>query len=100
MSVLSLPEAERLAPLLLAAIDRQATAVIPSGRAHFAADRERVESDLAGLRRHATEFDVCYRCWGDMPCADALAYSANLRRTASLYLGAVAVGETPARETL
>lgn len=53
------------------------------------ADRERVASDLAGLRSHlaSTVEEDDWWCWfcreGD--CEDAPRYAASLRRTAALY---------------
>ncbi len=61
------------------------------------ADRERVASDIEGLRRHVPllmYFDVdpaglpyCRACEVDdaWPCPDARRYSDGLRRTAALY---------------
>ncbi len=93
--VLTLPEAEALAERVFRAIgyaDRAAGAMSPE----TCADRERLKSDLAGLRRH--HHDV-YQGWGDngcaicghasetesYPCLDAQDRSDGLIRTAREY---------------
>lgn len=79
---MNIQEAESLAERTLAAIDYR-PAGDPVGRHHFA-DRERVASNLAGLRR-------CYRCLdvhgaGFLVANDLLPlFIADLRRTAELY---------------
>lgn len=78
--VLSLPDAERLAKRTLAAIAEWDTPCIGwEPKDHYDTDRERVDSDLAGLRE----------CWpsGQYPLFPGLArrFSDNLRRTATLY---------------
>jgi hypothetical protein len=105
--VLTLAQAEDLATRTLAAIDEQERdaaalrgplrSVTPHAMRRCAADRERVASDLEGLRRHVPllmYFDVdptgipfCRACEVDdaWPCPDARRYSDNLRRTARLY---------------
>lgn len=85
--VLSLPDAERLAERTLAAIGNTYPPLAAD------TDRERVASDLAGLRRHASDSisSECQWCLGGTgeydgwPCADARSYSDGLRRTAALY---------------
>jgi hypothetical protein len=55
---------------------------------HYAADRERVASDLAGLRLHSGTGDRhdCNACWSEREfCGDAHRYSDGLLRTAALY---------------
>jgi hypothetical protein len=82
--VLTLAEAEALAERVLEAL---------AGRWFWSlsADRERIASDLAGLRQHYQypgSGMLCVRCdpsddaW---PCSDARRYSDGLVRTASLY---------------
>ncbi len=84
-AVLTLEQAEDLAACTLAAI---AIADLPVTRGHhYAADRERVASDLAGLRE-------CYRSdgtplRGPRHVGHARRYSESLVRTAALY------GQTP-----
>lgn len=97
-----LGEAEDLAAATLAAID-----AYPRIDAIRAADRERVASDLAGLREHLpdpgawrsypnpNEYVACqaegcscperYDDGPEWPCPDARRYLAGLRRTAALY---------------
>ncbi len=92
MSVLTLPEAEDLAARTLTGIDeRHAWASRETDEGFYllvisvVADRERVASDLAGLRE----------CWAisysdrldlrDLMASHARRYSDNLRRTAALY---------------
>ena len=90
--VLTLPDAERLADRLLhwRGIPTDQNSVESE---HWAADRERVASDLDGLRDHAECGSGVGGCddgghaydpppWG---CADGQRYLANLRRTAGLY---------------
>ena len=85
--VLSLAEAERLAELLLEGLSSWTTFTVGGDgtRRWLVADRERVASDLAGIRRHHTETDVCAVDWLTWPCADARRYSDGLKRTAALY---------------
>jgi hypothetical protein len=76
-------EAEALAERTVAAIDADT-------RYETLADRERVASDLAGLRRHQPEAPDGYACAscrtsGLWPCPDAHAFSDGLLRTAALY---------------
>lgn len=80
-AVVTLREAEQLAGAALAAID-QAYDGQPNeiGRA----DRERVKSDLAGLRRHTPA--LCeWLCPAPGECPDRRAFTDGLRRTAALY---------------
>lgn len=49
---------------------------------HRRVDRERVASDLAGLRAHGPADDCG---WGERPCPDRRRYADGLRRTAALY---------------
>ena len=78
--VLSLPDAEQLAARLMREFGPYVGPVPPTpALARLAADRARVESDLAGLRRHDWHVRVngtCFVC---------RIFSDNLRRTASLY---------------
>lgn len=89
LPVLSLPDAERLAERTLAAIvARQEKA---ADYRHYLADRERVASDLAGVRQHEPEGHTCENTdsvyWSSLeyPCDDARRYSDGLLRTAALY---------------
>lgn len=79
-----------LAEATLDAIDARDRVVmnVPWSDRVFAADRERVGSDLAGLREHnPMECALCHqhhRGWAQA-CPDALRYAEGLRRTAALY---------------
>jgi hypothetical protein len=95
-TVLTVEQAEDLADRTLAVIDTESRvwAVVPTLRAHIDADRERVASDLAGLRGHAQRDGVLSSgivgrsCPTDGRwewCADARRYSDGLLRTAALY---------------
>jgi hypothetical protein len=94
MAVLMVERAEDLAVRIVAAID----ALDADERRyadvrhywHYAADRERVASDLAGLRDHHRGSDIltdeCGRCYQmSGPCDDARRYADGLLRTADLY---------------
>lgn len=84
MTLMSLDYAERVAAEILAEIDSESR-LSPGGvpwrwTEHGVADRDRVGSDLAGLRE----------CWenGVVPMLHVLhaaRYEAGLRRTAALY---------------
>lgn len=85
---MTLDQAEDLAARTLAAIDA-AYRGCPPTLPDYAADRERVQSDLAGLQQHVYSpiHGVC-RCQplgADQPCPDARRYADGLRRTAALY---------------
>jgi hypothetical protein len=107
-AVLTIAQAEALAVRIVAAID----ALDADERRyadvrhywHYAADRERVASDLAGLREHANDgtgdctgwsvedFECSYGqtvdyhdVWRTWPCPDARRYADGLLRTAALY---------------
>jgi hypothetical protein len=59
-------------------------------RSHVAADRERVASDLAGLREHGYDDGFCAGCCVPVDpdgtgCSDLRRYVAGLLRTARLY---------------
>jgi hypothetical protein len=94
MAVLMVAQAEDLAVRIVAAID---TLDADERRYadvrhywHYAADRERVASDLAGLRDHhrgsGILTDECERCYQmSDPCDDARRYADGLLRTADLY---------------
>lgn len=94
---LSLPDAERLAERTLAAIDVAAAPHSTTDRVLlvYTADRERIASDLAGLREHSGDQSdaeseaSCNPCWWmalrGATCADARRYSDGLKRTAALY---------------
>jgi hypothetical protein len=94
MAVLTVAQAEDLAVRIVAAIDaldadERRYADVRHYR-HYAADRERVESDLAGLRDHhrgsGILTDECGRCYQmSGPCDDARRYADGLLRTADLY---------------
>lgn len=78
-------EAEALAQRILAVIHDGGWSGVPDYM------RERVASDLAGLRQHGPDEPLCswshdasYTHDGDV-CDDALRYAAGLRRTAALY---------------
>lgn len=73
-----------LAARTLAAIDEPGPFRQHFARMH-AADRERVASDLAGLRDHTTAGGWCsvHDYW--LGCDDAARYADGLRRTAALY---------------
>ncbi len=75
--VLTLEEAKRLAAALFEHFDTEGV---------WRADRERVDSDLAGLQDHplARGGHECW-CGNEPPCDDARRYSDGLRRTAALY---------------
>ncbi len=98
-AVLTVEEAEWLAAALFEHFDTEGV---------WRADRERVESDLAGLREHQEDYGICLGCERactcidrrpestsigdcdcatnkDWPCPDARRYSDGLRRTAALY---------------
>ncbi len=88
-------QAADLAVRTLAAIDRR-EALRPEWHpmtAYFAADRERVASDLAGLRDHQPGHYCVgrehWRYFSDGPapvhCPDARRYADGLRLTAALY---------------
>jgi hypothetical protein len=93
-AVLTVERAEDLAVRIVAAID---TLDADERRYadvrhywHYAADRERVASDLAGLREHhrgsGILTDECGRCYQmSDPCDDARRYADGLLRTADLY---------------
>lgn len=77
-------QAADLAARTLAAIDANADAGDGIGDESHAVDRERVASDLAGLRGHnnvGTDWCVCETPF----CPDAARYADGLRRTAALY---------------
>ncbi len=83
-AVLTVEQAERLAAATFGRIDAMDTGLRSTlGHRRLMADRERVESDLAGLRAHSG----LHRCprIPAVPCADARRYSDGLRRTAALY---------------
>ena len=96
---LSLPDAERLADDLTETLDELDNDEMsgPWQRTVIAYVRERVASDLAGLRRHVPVLmyrDIdpagvpfCAACEVDdaWPCPDARRYSDNLRRSGRLY---------------
>ncbi len=102
MTVLTLGEAEAFAARTLAAIERMYGAAY-ARKERGDADRERVVSNIEGLRRHddsqgdewvdPDEGPQPSRCsWCtyddraiDWPCTDARRYSDGLRRTAALY---------------
>lgn len=82
-------EAEDLAARTLAAIDA-CSEFSSVHRMGYAADRERVASDLAGLRQHYPFTDgigreCCHDSSRPMPCPDARRYADGLKRTAALY---------------
>jgi hypothetical protein len=83
--------AQALAERTLAAIDADALDDTYDDGIHRDANRERVASDLAGLRQHFETYDGCDWCrmhgYGAMlwPCPDATRYADGLRRTAALY---------------
>lgn len=86
-------QATDLAERTLAAITEEAALwaglISPVGvwaREYHAADRERVASDLAGLRLHylARGGHGCY-CGSEWLCDDHARYADGLRRTAALY---------------
>ncbi len=82
---LTLAAAEDLAARTLAAIGWQEELLEGRiGVERVAADRERIESDLAGLRGHASIVQ-CHDHVGEWPCDDARRYSEGLLRTAALY---------------
>lgn len=81
--VLSLLDAEHLAERTLAAIDR-ASLLGDISLDEAINDRERVASDLAGLRAHL-EGDGEHVHRGADVCSDARRYSDGLRRTGRLY---------------
>jgi hypothetical protein len=84
VNVLTIRQAEDLAARTLVAINREAALIL--WRA-YPADRERVASDLAGLRGHVDP-DPEWRhpgCADDGSCPDARRYSDGLLRTAALY---------------
>ncbi len=89
--VLTVQEAERLVTILLPTIARIERHIDdePWATRVYAADRERVQSDLAGLRQHGESLrspGFCERCDRRLqPCPDARRYSDGLRRTAALY---------------
>jgi hypothetical protein len=105
MAVLTVERAEDLAVRIVAAID--ALDVEERRYAdvrhywHYAADRERIASDLAGLRDHPPSLGSPFgghgkTCTGDherrngesgadWPCDDARRYADGLLRTADLY---------------
>jgi hypothetical protein len=93
MAVLTVAQAEDLAVRTLAAIDaldmEERRYADVRHYWHYAADRERVASDLAGLREHhliehPAHGLVC-RHGGTLPCPDARRYADGLLRTADLY---------------
>lgn len=86
-------EAADLAERTLAAIDRW-DGSHDNGHEQYAADRDRVASDLAGLREHFdwNALGVCgssthgpLMSMTKHPCPDARRYADGLRRTAALY---------------
>jgi hypothetical protein len=86
VSILTLAKAEDLAARTL--VEMQHVGTYRPQVEWVVADRERIASDLAGLRGHAgvkaLHAQVCPRC-GKWPCDDALRYFDGLRRTAALY---------------
>ncbi len=89
MTALTLDEAEDHAARTLAAID-DAFKGWGQSLPQYAADRERVASDLAGLREHQPgdypdECGVCLHVVDEDICPDARRYLDGLRRTAALY---------------
>jgi hypothetical protein len=92
-AVLTVAQAEELAVRTLAAIDAfdadERRYADVRHYWHYAADRERIASDLAGLREHhliehSAHGLVC-RHGETLPCPDARRYSDGLLRTADLY---------------
>lgn len=81
-------QAQELADRALAVIDYWEVANSANPDPHVA-DRERVASDLAGLRQHVPHAVASGECaWCECapyPCADATRYAAGLIRTARLY---------------
>lgn len=76
---MTLTEAEDLAARTLAAIEHYVWDTYDDfRRKHWTADRERVASDLAGLRD-------CFPLTYDCDMRHARRYTASLRRTAALY---------------
>lgn len=90
---MNLDEAEDLADRTLAAISVTERPAMDSGSflSHFTVHRERVASDLSGLRDHRhnggeSGFDGCWWCGHtEWPCPDARRYAEGLRHTANLY---------------
>lgn len=89
---MTLAQAEDLAARTLAAM--AGSNFTHRNEDHAAADRERVASDLAGLREHRGLLHACLRGVEDLTqdCPDAARYAAGLVRTAALY------GITPTEE--
>lgn len=98
--VLELPEAERLAAIMLDRIARlEGTYRAGAGMSpmfvdsadldRLALDREQIENDLEGLRlhhliNHPAHGRVCSH-GGTLPCPDVRRYSAGLRRMAKVH---------------
>jgi hypothetical protein len=86
-AVLTVEQAEDLAARTLAAIEERQ--LYSRATQQLDADRERVASDLTGLREHAfltdRRFTLCARDAFLQPCPDARRYSDGLLRTAALY---------------
>ncbi len=78
---LTVEEAERLAAAIFAEMQTD-WAVVMLREEWRSADRERVESDLAGLREHLGGWHVVADGWSCLTCRR---YSDGLRRTAVLY---------------
>ncbi len=88
--VLKLAESQDLATRILVAIEREHPHETGWSSMVMEFDRERIESDLAGLREHRDDgfhpnLLACERCGREWPCPDAQRYVAGLRRTAALY---------------
>jgi hypothetical protein len=87
-TALPLSEAEALAKRIIAVIDSRWQETLFEGK-HGTSDRERIASDLEGLRMHFHNggepgLDGCM-CGQRWPCPDAVRYADGLRRTAALY---------------
>jgi hypothetical protein len=87
--VLTLAQAEDLAARTLVAINDEHEMIYDGASLRHDADRERVASDLAGLREHQScgraERGVWVTTCIAGLCPDARRYADNLRRTADLY---------------
>ena len=83
---MTLDEATDLATRTLAAINARGPFTARSF-VYASANRERVASDLAGVRWHGPDDSdgLCYRDGEHPPCFDAARCADGLRRTAALY---------------
>ncbi len=96
--VLTVQEAAQLAVATLKEVPT--THPNPVWQKQYVLDRDRIESDLSGLREHSACGQASHGMWltnciATKPCPDAQRYSDNLRRTAALY-GIVAPGPSVA----